>query len=66
MVTGVTPSNRDAEPDREDVTMAKSVTPATGANDDGYRVPAVERAFVIIRVLAAGSLSLARSWRKPA
>jgi DNA-binding IclR family transcriptional regulator len=40
--------------------MAKSVTPATGANDDGYRVPAVERAFVIIRVLAdQGPLSLA-------
>jgi DNA-binding IclR family transcriptional regulator len=40
--------------------MAKSVRPATGLSDAGYRVPAVERAFAIIRVLAArGPLSLA-------
>ena len=33
---------------------------ATGASGDGYRVPAVERAFAVIRVLAArGPLSLA-------
>jgi DNA-binding IclR family transcriptional regulator len=35
-------------------------TPAPGPAEDGYRVPAVERAFAIIRVLAAASpLSLA-------
>jgi DNA-binding IclR family transcriptional regulator len=40
--------------------MAKSVTPATGPTSDAYRVPAVERAFAIIRVLAAtGPLALA-------
>jgi DNA-binding IclR family transcriptional regulator len=40
--------------------MAKSSAPAQGLNDDGYRVPAVERTFVILRVLAAqGPLSLA-------
>jgi DNA-binding IclR family transcriptional regulator len=40
--------------------MAKTSTPAQGPNDDGYRVPAVERAFAIIRVLAAqGPLPLA-------
>jgi DNA-binding IclR family transcriptional regulator len=40
--------------------MAKSTTPAAGATDDNYRVPAVERAFAIIRVLAAeGASSLA-------
>ena len=40
--------------------MAKSIELATGPSDDGNRVPAVERAFAIIRVLAArGPLSLA-------
>jgi DNA-binding IclR family transcriptional regulator len=40
--------------------VAKTIRPATGRSDDGYRVPAVERAFVIIRALAArGPLSLA-------
>ncbi|MER7007889.1 IclR family transcriptional regulator [Dactylosporangium sp. NPDC000555] len=40
--------------------MAKSTAPAHGANDDGYRVPAVARAFAIIRMLAArGPLPLA-------
>src|SRR5258707_4447778 len=40
--------------------MAKSRLPVRSANDDSYRVPAVERAFAIIRVLAAkGPLSLA-------
>jgi DNA-binding IclR family transcriptional regulator len=40
--------------------MAKSSAPDTGSGDDGYRVPAVERAFGIIRLLAAkGPLSLA-------
>ncbi|MDT5371305.1 MAG: IclR family transcriptional regulator, acetate operon repressor, partial [Mycobacterium sp.] len=40
--------------------MAKGVSLAAGADDDGYRVPAVERAFVIIRALAdQGPLSLA-------
>ncbi|HXC75968.1 MAG TPA: IclR family transcriptional regulator [Candidatus Acidoferrum sp.] len=40
--------------------MAKTIRPATGLSDDAYRVPAVERAFVIIRALAAGGpLSLA-------
>ena len=40
--------------------MAKTSTPAQGPSDDGYRVPAVERAFAIIRVLAAqGPLPLA-------
>jgi DNA-binding IclR family transcriptional regulator len=40
--------------------MAKTIRPATGRSDDGYRVPAVERAFVIIRALATrGPLSLA-------
>jgi len=40
--------------------MAKSIRLVTGLSDDGYRVPAVERAFAIIRVLAAGGpLSLA-------
>jgi DNA-binding IclR family transcriptional regulator len=39
--------------------MAKSVA-VTGPQDEGYRVPAVERAFAIIRVVAAqGPLSLA-------
>ena len=39
--------------------MVKS-TPVPDPSEDGYRVPAVERAFVIIRVLAAqGPLSLA-------
>ena len=40
--------------------MAKSIGPATGLSDAGNRVPAVERAFAILRVLAAGGpLSLA-------
>jgi DNA-binding IclR family transcriptional regulator len=40
--------------------MAKSVRPDTELSDAGHRVPAVERAFAIIRVLAArGPLSLA-------
>src|SRR5260370_21661094 len=40
--------------------MDKSIRLVTGLSDDGYRVPAVERAFAIIRVLAAGGpLSLA-------
>jgi len=40
--------------------MAKSIRPATGLSDAGNRVPAVERAFAILRVLAAGGpLSLA-------
>jgi DNA-binding IclR family transcriptional regulator len=40
--------------------MAKSVSPATGPTSDPHWVPAVERAFAIIRVLAAaGPLSLA-------
>jgi DNA-binding IclR family transcriptional regulator len=40
--------------------MAKSIGPATGLSDAGNRVPAVERAFAILRVLAArGPLSLA-------
>jgi DNA-binding IclR family transcriptional regulator len=40
--------------------MAKTTAPAPSPNEDGYRVPAVERAFAIIRVLAAqGPLSLA-------
>jgi DNA-binding IclR family transcriptional regulator len=40
--------------------MAKSVRPATELSGDGNRVPAVERAFAIIRLLAAqGPLSLA-------
>lgn len=39
--------------------MAKSAS-ATGPQEDGYRVPAVERAFAIIRVVAArGPVSLA-------
>jgi DNA-binding IclR family transcriptional regulator len=40
--------------------MVKSVSPATGPTSDAWRVPAVERAFAIIRVLAAsGPLTLA-------
>ena len=40
--------------------MAKIVRPATELSGDGNRVPAVERAFAIIRLLAAqGPLSLA-------
>ena len=40
--------------------MAKGISLATGPSDDGYRVPAVERTFAIIRLLAArGPLSLA-------
>lgn len=34
--------------------MATSANQAIGPNGDGYRVPAVERAFAIIRVLATG------------
>jgi DNA-binding IclR family transcriptional regulator len=40
--------------------MAKTSTSTLSPSEDGYRVPAVERAFAIIRVLAAhGPLSLA-------
>ena len=40
--------------------MAKNISLATGPSDEGYRVPAVERTFAIIRLLAVrGPLSLA-------
>lgn len=40
--------------------MAKTTTLAPGSTDDGYRVPAVERTFAILRILAAhGSCQLA-------